>query len=407
VSYHALLTQSRLHAEALASVTATQAQAPLLFRDRAAAAEILRALPGEEGVSEALLLDRTGATLAATANLPDASPVSAIARLMDKSVSREIVVDGQHVGTLRLKYGGAPLAQSVVQLIGLMLLTSALISVFVLGIARRLAARITAPLTELEAVIRSARESGDLSRRAPPCEIAEIERLAADFHGLLGDVANREADLARTYKVLERLATQDPLTGLANRAMLESRLLERADADRATSPQAGLLYFDLDSFKAVNDTLGHAVGDELLRSLASRLRSVLPHDALPTRIGGDEFVVLLPDATDLELQRHAQATQAAIEAPLEIGEWTFEPAISVGVATASNSSEDLGTLLDRADRAMYLAKKARRGEGRRTRWTAVHPNTRARDPGRQGEGMRPAWTRGLAVSRPLRILSDN
>jgi len=370
VAYDVLLGQTRLHMQALATLTAAQSQAPLLFNDAAAAEQVLRSIPPQEGISDAVLLGPAGAKVAAVHEDREPWPMSAFAHLMRESVARPIVVDGQPVGTVVLQYGGAPLARRLIELFTGLLGAVVLISIAVFMVARRLARHLTAPLTDLQSVIARARALEDLSGRAAPCEIVEIDRLRADFHALLDQLKRREADLKRTHAVLKRLATSDRLTGLANRAMLEARLLALTGGERQVGARLGVLYFDVDSFKAVNDTLGHAVGDALLKAIAGRLKEGLPAEALPARIGGDEFVVLFASlAAEGELELEAVAAQERLEAPLHLGDVLFHPAVSVGWTAVPAEGGEAAKLLELADQAMYAAKATRRGAGHRTRWT--------------------------------------
>ncbi|MEO1060150.1 MAG: GGDEF domain-containing protein [Actinomycetota bacterium] len=153
---------------------------------------------------------------------------------------------------------------------------------------------------------------------------------------------------------VEQQSRQDPLTGLANRRTLD-------DGDLAGRP-VGACFIDLDGFKSINDAHGHQVGDELLRVVARRLESCVRHADVVLRVGGDEFVLLLVDATDPS-QLHATAVRALerIEEPMTIGDLELSVGASIGVAHTPRW-EGADPLLERADEAMYRAK--RRG-GRR------------------------------------------
>ena len=144
---------------------------------------------------------------------------------------------------------------------------------------------------------------------------------------------------------LERLAFTDPLTGLWNRTRLERVLAERGDDSEST-----LLYLDLDDFKTVNDSLGHAAGDELLRTIAGRLREIVRPTDVVARIGGDEFALLVDggDATTI-----AERIVAALRAPIAAAGHTLVVGASIGIAT-SGAAE----ILRHADMAMYDAKNA-------------------------------------------------
>ena len=192
VGSHYLLEQMRAHLRALASVTATHSEAALVFRDRNAAEEVLRGIPPEEGIIVAELHDASGRLVARVAK-PDATlPAAAIRILIQERVSADVVVDSRRIGSVTLESAGEPLLRALLGLLVFDLLGAILVVALVLVVARRLTGHITRPLTNLEAVIRTAREERDFSRRALPCGIAEIEALRTDFHGLLDEIQRRD-----------------------------------------------------------------------------------------------------------------------------------------------------------------------------------------------------------------------
>lgn len=156
------------------------------------------------------------------------------------------------------------------------------------------------------------------------------------------------------------LARTDDLTGLPNRRGFYTRagLLLRTP-NHGLSPV--LLLLDLDNFKDVNDSLGHAAGDELLRVVAARLNANLRDEDLLVRLGGDEFAVLLPDADDGGATQVARRLLAAVEEPVPLEGLSVEVAGSIGIATSPVHGRDVGTLLRHADIAMYRAKRHRVG----------------------------------------------
>lgn len=368
IGYGSMHVQMQRHMRALAAVTATQSEAALLFKDRSAAAQVLQTIPPEEGVIVAELRDASGAILARVAEPMEHAPLGG---LMRETVIEDVVVDGRVIGSVRLENGGAPLVRGLFGILALDLLGAILTGGVVLVIARRLTRHITQPLTELGTVIRTVRAERDFRRRAAPCEVAEIENLRADFNALLEEIRRRDEDLTRTHAVLRRLALRDTLTGLPNRAMFERALLDALSSGAPDGMRAGLLYFDIDSFKAVNDTLGHAVGDALLKGIAARLQAALPSHAMPARIGGDEFVVLIsPAGTEEQVAALANQLQQAIQAPLPIESRLFHPGVSVGYAV-SQATATADQLMQLADQAMYWSKSKRRVAGLKTHWQGL------------------------------------
>jgi diguanylate cyclase (GGDEF)-like protein len=156
---------------------------------------------------------------------------------------------------------------------------------------------------------------------------------------------------------LERLALHDSLTDLPNRSLFTDRV-ERA---LARASRAGnsvvLLFIDLDEFKSVNDTLGHALGDRLLQSVADRLRSCVRQADTVSRFGGDEFLVLMPDVPpSQDAAICAAKVFLSLQAAHSIGHHELHATASVGVASFPRDASDGNGLLRCADSAMYRAK---------------------------------------------------
>ncbi len=160
----------------------------------------------------------------------------------------------------------------------------------------------------------------------------------------------------------EYQAHHDELTGLPNRKLLIKQSTEELEKAGRDGSAVGFLLLDLDRFKEVNDTLGHAVGDRLLEKVAHRLgQSIRPGD-LAARLGGDEFAVLLPAVKDAKAAREvASRLRAALSEPVRLEAMTFDIEASVGIAIYPDDAADFEQLMRRADVAMYLAKERRSG----------------------------------------------
>lgn len=167
------------------------------------------------------------------------------------------------------------------------------------------------------------------------------------------DVTEREKALAH----LRHLASHDSLTGLGNRALLFERLEALSGSDPDTGC-AGLLLVDLDGFKSINDRFGHAVGDELLRAVALRLRSVTAGTDTLARLGGDEFAILRPCDTRGAAGFVALAgrLREAFEAPFDVPPHTLKVGASIGISIATERPSSAEPMLRQADLALYRAK---------------------------------------------------
>ncbi|HEY1977999.1 MAG TPA: EAL domain-containing protein [Candidatus Baltobacteraceae bacterium] len=160
----------------------------------------------------------------------------------------------------------------------------------------------------------------------------------------------------RMREHLDRLAHFDTLTELPNRQTLMEGLEQSLRTNHGS--QCAVLFLDLDRFKDVNDTLGHAVGDVLLHALALRLRSVMPPNALLARWGGDEFVVALPAADGAPAAEDlSKRLIAAVSEPLFVDEYEFVVSASIGIAISPEHGVDGDTLIRNADAAMYRSKE--------------------------------------------------
>ncbi|MGD9925264.1 MAG: putative bifunctional diguanylate cyclase/phosphodiesterase, partial [Pseudorhodoplanes sp.] len=179
--------------------------------------------------------------------------------------------------------------------------------------------------------------------------------LAALIHGYMRRTA---ATIAQGEQRLRYLALHDPLCGLPNRNYFGERLEEVIRDVRNGAPPAAVFYIDLDHFKDVNDTLGHPVGDELIRNVTARLSGLLRPEDLVSRLGGDEFAVIIAGADDVAaLQRTAERIISAICAPYLIAGHSILIGASIGIAIVDHRSEDAAADVMRyADMALYRAK---------------------------------------------------
>jgi diguanylate cyclase (GGDEF)-like protein len=181
--------------------------------------------------------------------------------------------------------------------------------------------------------------------------------------GTLAAEAAMALENARLYAELHHQAFHDALTGLANRDLFRDRV-EHALTRRPgrAAGRVAVMFLDLDDFKTVNDSLGHAGGDQLLGAVAARVAGVLRPNDTAARLGGDEFAILLEDLrSEDEAGLVAQRLIDALRAPVRVGETAALVATSIGIAVSEPGGETVDQLLRNADFAMYRAKKLGKG----------------------------------------------
>ncbi|SES72100.1 PAS domain S-box-containing protein/diguanylate cyclase (GGDEF) domain-containing protein [Marinobacter segnicrescens] len=193
--------------------------------------------------------------------------------------------------------------------------------------------------------------------------IRDEDRNVTHYAGLFTDITQHRLNEER----IRQLAYYDALTGLPNRRLLEDRLQHAIRHAHRKQQILAVMFVDLDHFKAVNDSHGHAAGDHLLTEIAGRLQSCLREDDTLARLGGDEFIVLLPE---LDSSEHAiRVAHRLIEAnarPYRCGDALLRVGSSIGISLYPLDGETADALMERADEAMYQAKAAGRNQFRLT-----------------------------------------
>ena len=177
-------------------------------------------------------------------------------------------------------------------------------------------------------------------------------------HNML-EVRLLHAEAREHAKLLESMALQDPLTGLANRRLLPERVWMAIAHARRNKSAMAVVYLDLDGFKNVNDTLGHAAGDELLKCVADRLLGAVREEDTVARLGGDEFMIALWHVNGLEdTGMVAEKLIDVVAQPYEIEGHTVTVTISAGASIYPQHGEDADALMRSADVALYEAKRS-------------------------------------------------
>jgi diguanylate cyclase (GGDEF)-like protein len=314
------LTRARLTWQALDTVILT---APTVFSHRAA----LAALAAGKDPFQRLVWNRLNDVETEIAN---------VAQLSATQLGRRTAKLGRIEGLI---------APVVVGALALALLMSVLA-------ARRMSRLVLAPIVKLRQATLAMGESSAQRDIELPGATAELQALAATIN-------ERAASLRSSHGRLREQAYTDALTGLPNRKAFTERLHEKLSS--TTDARLGVLFVDLDDFKLVNDSLGHAAGDELLRVVAARLRSATRGCDIVARLGGDEFAVALDCSDDTGVAAAvavAERTLAALQEPVSIEGTTVNVSASIGVAmsSAEPDADAADALLRNADFSMYLAK---------------------------------------------------
>ena len=217
-----------------------------------------------------------------------------------------------------------------------------------------IAGNITRPINALAGAARRIQE-GDYTQKVNDAHKGEIGALASTFNHMLDGIESREKEILR-------LAYEDGLTGLPNRAMFNEQLEQAVRLARREKLSVAVLLFDMDRFKAINDTLGHPVGDLALREVGARVRKALRDSDVVARLGGDEFAILLATGSSEHAMRVvADKIHKALEDPLVIEGQSMDIAASIGIARFPEHGDDANALMRAADVAMYAAKRGKIG----------------------------------------------
>lgn len=281
-----------------------------------------------------------------------------------------VILDGDAIGELSAYVSDASLLAQVTSTIEQAILVFLVISSVIYLLSLRLQKSITDPVQALNQISRKVTEEGDYSLRAPVMSHDEVGELAADFNRMLDQIEQRDLMLEKTVQQrtaeLEKLADEfrhrafhDALTGLPNRALLAERIGSVVAHARRVNFPFGLFLIDLDNFKNINDTLGHDVGDELLKIIAERLLGTMRDEDIICRLGGDEFLIVAEElkcATAAD--RIAHKLLRALSEPIVVNNKRLDVTMSIGGALYPDHGTDLTSLKRAADIAMYAAKEA-------------------------------------------------
>lgn len=242
-------------------------------------------------------------------------------------------------------------------------------------IASRMQKSISERLVELDNLSREVSESGNYSIRVPRYGEDEIGSLARSFNLMLETIEENQLErdkanealhlnrrrLERAVKDLQYLANYDSLTQLPNRALCMDRIKYALKCAGREHSMVSLLFLDLDHFKDVNDSLGHAVGDQLLKATSQRLLERIRTEDTLARLGGDEFVIILNRIKNTDnVIDVVEKIVTSFEEPFKLSNYEVNTTVSIGVCMYPNDGNDVDSLMKAADTAMYKAKEVGR-----------------------------------------------
>jgi diguanylate cyclase (GGDEF)-like protein len=387
----------------MAEIIAANSSAALLFGDTLAARETLGFLQAQKHIQAAAIYGMEGKLFASyrkngiTIDLPNTDIQSENTLFWGDYVElfTHINYQGEQIGVVYLRSNMKAVHDRLIWFLGIVaivLLVSLLIT-FILS--TRLQRIITDPLLRLSATARQIRTEKNYSLRVIGEGRDELGNLITDFNAMLDEIQSRDTELSEHHTLLEervaqrtreleianaKLATSrdhaesvakrmeyhahhDALTGLPNRILLNDRITTELAHARRNQGMVALLFLDLDRFKIINDSLGHAVGDQLLRVIARRLGNCVREEDTVARLGGDEFMVVLPNISgSSDAGRISRKIIDCLVDPISCNGHELHITTSVGISIYPYDGTDSETLIKHADISMYRAKELGRNK---------------------------------------------
>lgn len=360
LSLLALKNYAASNLELVASSVSISARGVLMQNNASGAKEILSSL-GQRGLfAEGIIGDRHGSI----AQWQKATPSHT--RSLDRVLGRWLFPDpvrvpvthhGKPLGFIQIT-GDAENISHYLRLAGIWLLGCLLtMALMAWWFSRRMHHGIVSTLQNIAAVAHDVRIRRAFSQRVPSAPIAELNKLSNDFNSLLDELQVWQHHWQNENDLLAHQAQHDAMTGLPNRAAFERELNLRF-AKPVSRLRLALMFIDGDRFKRINDTWGHAVGDEVIIEMARRLRNALRTGDMVARLGGDEFAILLADIDDEEqVSSIAQKILRAMDEPIQLpNDLALQQSLSIGVALGRDFATPQ-SLLMQADAAMYHVKE--------------------------------------------------
>ena len=342
--------------------------AAVVFQDRPAIYSAIAAM-GDASLSEVAdvsIADAKGNVLATWHHAGvDSAQRAAMVSGADWLVPPPLTVPILHVnaelGHLTLTAYGASLWKFLQHGLAWLAVAFLLSALCVMYFARKFAGNIVSPLHNMAQITRTICVERAFNKRVPAEPVTELNDLVNDFNQLLSTLNSWEHKNQVEYARLIKQATRDDLTGLVKRGTFDEHLRVMVDEAAVLGKRLGVLFIDVNEFKQINDSFGHAAGDAVLVGVAKKIRAGLREGDLAARIGGDEFAVLLAHIHAAnDPAQVVERLRASLKDPLTAPDaGRLEVSISVGVALYPDDADTATGLLHAADTAMYNVKRSR------------------------------------------------
>jgi diguanylate cyclase (GGDEF)-like protein len=382
--------------QTLARVIAANSSAAGLFDDKTAAEENLAFLEYQAHIQAAALYGENGERFATyikpgvDVTFPEAGiqPENIFFWTSHVELITPILEDNNQIGYAYIRSDIKQFEERLFWYVVIVILVMGISLLIAYLLSARLQRFITDPILSLSATARQVTTDKNYSLRASGGGRDELGRLVMDFNEMLDQIQIRdnelevhkmeleervakrtiELDIARkkaesVAKRMEYHAHHDDLTGLPNRILLNDRINKSLAHAHREQSIVGLLFLDLDRFKIINDSLGHAVGDQLLKVISERLKNCVRDEDTVARLGGDEFMILLPNITGAaDARRIGNKIIDSITRPVACNGHELHVTTSIGVSIYPHDGNDAETLLKHADISMYRAKQLGRNK---------------------------------------------
>ncbi len=407
----AFIISDRLHTEKtvgnslliMADMIAANSTAAILFRDPVAAVETLGFLDSQDNIQAGVIYDNNHEPFASyykediTIELPEPAGQTRNVMFWDDYVEVFAGIDyaGERIGIIYLRSDTQVINDRLALFFGIVVivLLASLLVAFALN--ERMQYIITAPLLRLSAIARQISTERNYSLRVAEDSKDELGTLTRDFNTMLDEIEMRDKKLKQNQEELEGRVVQrtrelekanrelasakqeaesvamrmqhqaqhDALTGLPNRSLLNDRIQIELSHARREQTTLAILFLDLDRFKIINDSLGHATGDQLLCVVARRLKRCLREGDTVARLGGDEFMILLPRINTVADAGHiGNKIIDELARPVSCNGHQLHITTSVGISIYPFDGSDANTLVKHADISMYRAKELGRNK---------------------------------------------